>query len=213
MYLPRPFEVTDIAVLHGLVSTQPLGTLITTGAAGLLANHVPFELDPAPAPLGTLRCHVARANTVWKDCAAGSEALVIFQGPSAYISPSWYPTKQETGEVVPTWNYAVVHARGPFNVIEDREWLRGLVTRLTDRHEGGRAQPWQVTDAPPAFIGQLLGAIVGIEIPLQSLVGKWKLGQNRPAGDRAGVAAGLAAEPGEAARQMAAMMTKDSPTC
>lgn len=208
MYLPRFFEVTDITALHGLIQAHPFGALVTTGPAGIYANHLPFELAPEPAPFGTLRCHVARANPVWKECMAGPEALVIFQGPSAYISPSWYPTKQETGEVVPTWNYAVVHARGPFNVIEDREWLRGIVTRLTDRHETGRATPWQVSDAPPPFIEQLLGAIVGIEIPLASLTGKWKLSQNRPAADQAGVAAGLAREPGDMARQMAGMMAK-----
>lgn len=212
MYLPRHFEVTDVAALHGLITAHPFGTLVTTGATGLLANHVPFELDPSPGPLGTLRCHVARANPVWKECAAGSGTLVIFQGPSAYISPSWYPTKRETGEVVPTWNYAVVHGRGPFNVIEDRAWLRGLVERLTDRHEAGRAAPWQVGDAPAPFIDQLLGAIVGIEIPLQALTGKWKLGQNRPAADQAGVAAGLATEPGEMAQLLAAMMGGSSPT-
>jgi transcriptional regulator len=206
MYLPRYFEVVDVAALHALIAAHPLGALVVNGSGGLIANHVPFELDPAPAPFGTLRCHVARANPVWREATAGVEALVIFQGPSAYISPSWYPAKQETGEVVPTWNYAVVHGRGPVTIIEDRAWLRGFVERLTDRHESGRAPPWQVSDAPPAFIEQLLGAIVGIEIPLRSLTGKWKLSQNRPAADRAGIAAGLMQDAGDAPRHMAAMM-------
>jgi transcriptional regulator len=206
MYLPRHFEETDAGALHGLIRSRPFGTLVTTAAGRLDANHLPFELDPVPAPYGTLRCHVARANPVWKEVQAATEALVIFLGPDAYISPSWYATKQESGAVVPTWNYAVVHARGAPHVIEDREWLRGLVQRLTDRHEAGRPAPWQVSDAPPAFIDKLLGVIVGIEIPIRTLTGKWKLSQNRPEADRTGIVTGLADAGTEAAGEMLRMM-------
>ena len=148
MYLPSHFEETRIDVLHELVRQYPLGSLVTLGAKGLNANHIPFELDAAPAPYGTLRGHVARANPVWRDYDPAFEALVIFHGPQVYISPSWYETKKETGEVVPTYNYAVVHAYGRLRIVEDRAWLRGLVARLTERFEGGRAAPWQVSDAP-----------------------------------------------------------------
>lgn len=128
MYLPSHFEETRIDVMHQLIRERPLATLVTLGADGLSANHIPFELDSAPAPLGALRCHVARANPVWRDFSAATEALVIFHGPQVYISPSWYETKKRSGEVVPTYNYAVVHAYGRLNVIDDRDWLRGLVT-------------------------------------------------------------------------------------
>jgi transcriptional regulator len=193
MYLPRHFEETDVATLQGLIRAHPLGALVTLGAAGLDANHVPFEVDPDPAPFGTLSAHVARANPVWKE-AAGTDVLVLFQGPEIYISPSWYPTKQETAKVVPTWNYAVVHAHGRLRAIEDRDWLRAFVTRLTDRHEAGRADPWKVTDAPADYVETMLGGIVGLEIPLARLVGKWKTSQNRPAQDQNGVIEGLSRE-------------------
>ncbi len=206
MYLPKYFAETDVAALHRLIGEHPFGTLVTRTAGGIEANHLPFELHPQPPPFGTLHCHVARANPVWQEALADTEALIIFQGPSGYISPSWYPTKQESGEVVPTWNYAVVHARGPLRIIEDREWLRGLVTRLTEHHEAGREEPWQVSDAPAPFIEQMLGAIVGIEIPMRALTGKWKLSQNRPAGDRHGVVRSLAERGDGAAQALAAMM-------
>ena len=193
MYLPSHFEETRIDVLQELVRQYPLGSLVTLGAKGLNANHIPFELDAAPAPYGTLRGHVARANPVWRDYDPAFEALVIFHGPQVYISPSWYETKKETGEVVPTYNYAVVHAYGRLRIVEDRAWLRGLVARLTERSEGGRAAPWQVSDAPQDFIDKQLGAIVGIEIEVSKMLGKWKASQNRPATDRAGVAEALGA--------------------
>jgi transcriptional regulator len=191
MYLPSHFEETRVDVLHQLVRERPLATLVTLGAAGLNANHLPFELDTEPLPNGTLRCHVARANPVWRDYSLGTEALVIFHGPQVYISPSWYETKTQSGEVVPTYNYAVVHAYGTLRIIQDRAWLRGLVTRLTERFESASAAPWQVSDAPEDFIEKQLGAIVGIEIAVTRLAGKWKVSQNRPALDRAGVVEAL----------------------
>ena len=191
MYVPSHFEETRADVLHQLIRAHPLAALVTLGAAGLNANHIPFEIEPAPAPCGTLRGHVARANPVWRDAAADVDALVIFQGPQAYVTPSWYATKRETGKVVPTYNYMVVHAYGPLRVVEDRAWLRALVERLTNRFEAARPQPWAVKDAPGDYIETMLGAIVGIEIPVARLVGKWKASQNRPAKDRTGVIAGL----------------------
>lgn len=191
MYLPSYFEETRVEVLHQLMRERPLATLVTLGAAGLTANHIPFELAGAPLPNGMLRGHVARANPVWRDYARDTEALVIFHGPQVYISPSWYETKKQSGEVVPTYNYAVVHACGALRIIEDRAWLRGLVTRLTERFESASAAPWQVSDAPADFIEKQLGAIVGIEIAITKLVGKWKASQNRPAQDRAGVVEAL----------------------
>ncbi len=201
MYLPRHFEETRVETLHELIRAHPLGALVTLAPAGLDANHIPFEVDPDPAPFGTLRGHVARANPVWRERVADVEALVLFQGPELYISPSWYPSKQETAKVVPTWNYAVVHAHGPLRVIDDREWLRAFVIRLTDRHEAGSRDPWKVTDAPADFIDTQLGAIVGLEMPIARLVGKWKVSQNRPAPDREGVVRGLqqAGDPSAAA--------------
>lgn len=184
MYLPSHFEETRIDVLHQVIRHRPLATLVTLGADGLSANHIPFELDSAPAPLGTLRCHVARANPVWRDYSLDTEALVIFHGPQVYISPSWYETKNQSGEVVPTYNYAVVHAYGSLKIVDDRDWLRGLVTRLTERFESASAAPWRVSDAPAPFIDKQLTAIVGIEIAITKLTGKWKASQNRPAQDR-----------------------------
>lgn len=196
MYLPAHFAETRPEVLHGLIRDHPLGALVTLGSTGLDANHLPFEFDPAPAagaPHGTFRAHVARANAVWKDHSPDLEVLVIFQGSQAYITPSWYEAKREHGKVVPTYNYCVVHAHGPLRVIDDPAWLHAMVTRLTARHESTQPAPWAVADAPPDFIAKQLAAIVGIEIPVTRLIGKWKVSQNRAPADRAGITAGLAA--------------------
>jgi transcriptional regulator len=191
MYTPAHFEETRIEVIHQLIREQPLATVVTLGASGLTANHIPLELDPEPQPFGLLRGHVARANPMWRDFSSDAGALVIFQGPQIYITPSWYETKKETGKVVPTWNYAVAHASGGLRIIEDREWLRRFVTHLTSRFEADRPAPWKVSDAPEEFIEKQLEGIVGIEIPIVKLVGKWKVSQNRPQRDREGVVEGL----------------------
>ncbi len=205
MYLPKHFEETRAEVLHTLIRHQPLGLLVTLNDAGLQANNIPFVLDPDPAGgPGILRAHVARANPLWRDARTDVEALVVFQGPQAYISPGWYPSKREHGKAVPTWNYVTVQARGTLRAIDDAEWLRAFVTRLTTTHEAAQAKPWAVTDAPPEFIDATLRAIVGIELTLTALTGKWKVSQNRPAADRAGVVAGLTtAGQTEAARSVA----------
>jgi transcriptional regulator len=208
MYVPAHFEETRQEVLSRLIHDHSLAALVTLGSDGLNANHIPLELDPAPAPLGTLRGHVARGNPVWQDFSRDVEVLAIFQGPQAYISPAWYQTKRETGKVVPTYNYIVVHAYGPMRIVEDRVWLRALVERLTNRHEAGKPEPWKVTDAPADFIEQMLGAIVGIEIPLTRLVGKWKVSQNRPAVDREGVVKALGEMEDGGARAMSGLVKK-----
>ena len=210
MYLPSYFEETRVEVLHQLMRERPLATLVTLGAAGLNANHLPFELDSEPLPNGTLRCHVARANPVWRDYSLGTEALVIFTGPQVYISPSWYETKKQSGEVVLTYNYAVVHAYGALRIIQERAWLRGLVTRLTERFESASAAPWRVSDAPEDFIDKQLGAIVGIEITITRLAGKWKISQNRPALDRAGVVEALSETAGVDSLAIAQMIRERS---
>jgi transcriptional regulator len=210
MYLPQHFEESRVDVLHGLIHDHPLGALVTLTSRGLDANHIPFEVDPEPAPLGTLRGHVARANPVWRDVSSDVEALVIFQGPGTYISPAWYPTKQETGKVVPTRNYAVVHAHGTPRFIDDRAWLRAFVEMLTNRHEAARRDRWHVTDAPADYIDKQLGAIVGLEIPIARLVGKWKMSQNRPAQDRAGVVEGLRQEGGQAGAAIADLVRQSN---
>jgi transcriptional regulator len=192
MYLPAHFEETRPEVLHELVRAHPLGLLVTLGPAGLQANPVPFMLDlAAEGGAAVLRAHVARANPVWREARVDVESLVVFQGPQAYISPSLYPSKAATGKVVPTWNYVMVQARGTLRVVDDAPWLHALVTRLTDRHEAPRAAPWAVSDAPADYVDTMLRAIVGIEITLSALTGKWKVSQNRNATDRAGVADGL----------------------
>ena len=191
MYLPAHFKEARASVMHDLIRAHPLGTLVTLGSAGLNGNHMPFEVIPDPAPLGTLRAHVARANPVWRDFSKDVEALVVFQGAQGYVTPSWYPTKKEDGKVVPTWNYLVVHAYGPLRIVDDAAWLRAFVTRLTDRFEAASADPWKVTDAPDDYVEKMLTAIVGIEIPLTQLLGKWKVSQNRPAADREAVVQGL----------------------
>lgn len=207
MYIPKHFEETRVDVLHQLIREHAFAALVTLGPDGLNANHIPFEINPEPAPFGTLRGHVARANPVWKDAAPGTEALVMFQGPSTYITPSWYATKKETGKVVPTWNYAMVHAYGPLRAVEDAGWLRGLLGQLTDHHESRRSEPWKLADAPDEFIERQMKAIIGIEIPITRLIGKWKVSQNRPAVDRDGVIAGLA-QNGDAPSQAMAELVR-----
>ena len=209
MYLPSHFEETRVEILHRLIRAHPLGALVTFGADGLDANHVPFEIDPDPAPFGTLHAHVARANPVWREFSKEVDPLVIFQGAQTYVTPSWYRTKTETGKVVPTFNYIVVHAYGTMRVFEDSAWLRKFVSGLTDRFEASRAQPWAVTDAPEDFVAMQLRAIVGVEIQLTRLIGKWKTSQNRPAADQLGVIAGLRDSDDAVARAMAAAVEQN----
>jgi transcriptional regulator len=194
VYLPAHFAETRVEVLHAAIREAGLATLVTTGPGGLDASHLPFLLEPSPAPLGRLVGHVARGNPAWRETPAGSEALVIFLGPDAYVTPSWYATKRETGKVVPTWNYLAIHATGRVRFFDERERLLELVTRLTDRHERPRTAPWKVSDAPADYVDGLLQAIVGVELEITRLEGKWKASQNRTAADREGVAAGLETE-------------------
>lgn len=193
MYQPAAFAEERVDVMHALLRAHPFATLVTCADGAPEANHLPLLIDPQPAPCGTLRGHVARGNPLWQQDHAGREALVIFQGPQVYVTPSWYAAKRETGKVVPTWNYAVVHARGPLIIHDDPVWLRDLVSRLTMQQEATLPQPWGIDDAPPAYIEQMLQAIVGIEILIARIEGKWKVSQNRSAADRDGVVAGLQA--------------------
>jgi len=188
MYLPAHFEETRVDVMHALMRAHPLATWVVPSPDGLVVNHVPFLVDPSRGPHGTLVGHVARANPVWRQLVAG---VAVFQGPQAYISPNWYPSKREHGKAVPTWNYAVVHAHGTPRALESRDDLLRIVTRLTEVHEAGSAVPWSVADAPADYLDQMLKAIVGIEMPIERLVGKWKVSQNRSLPDRMGTAAGL----------------------
>ncbi len=205
MYQPPHHREDRLEVQHALIRAHPLGLLVTAGPGGLVANPIPFLVEAAGAPLGVLRAHCARANPQWRELAAVEECLVVFQGPQAYVTPSWYPSKAEAGKVVPTWNYATVHAWGRPRVVEEADWLRRQIADLTGAQEAGRAQPWQVSDAPADYLAAMIRGIVGIEIPIARIEGKWKVSQNRPEADRAGVAAGLAAE-GEAA--MAALVSE-----
>lgn len=193
MYLPAHFREERLEVLHDFIRQQSFATLVTLGADGLIANHIPLVLHAEPAPLGTLRGHVSKANPQWRDSLPDVPALAIFQGPSAYISPSWYPTKQETGRVVPTYNYVVVHAHGPLATFTEPSLLEDHLRTLTSQHEAAFPMPWTIDAAPTDFIQGLLKSIVGIEIPIQRLEGKWKVSQNRLAVDRAGVVKGLRA--------------------
>jgi transcriptional regulator len=193
MYEPPLHREDDLAKQHALIRARPLGLLISAGPHGLLANAIPFLVDPAASRLGTLRAHMARANGQWRELAEAPQALVIFQGVEHYISPSWYATKYETGKVVPTWNYVIVQARGRAEVIEDDAWLAGQIEALTRAREAGRDRPWAVGDAPADFIALQRRAIVGVEIEILDIRGKWKASQNRSAADRQGVVAGLEA--------------------
>jgi transcriptional regulator len=190
MYLPAHFTESRPEVLHALMREYPLATLVTQGADGPTANHLPLHLAPEIGVFGALQGHVARANPLWRD-SADTDVLVIFHGPQAYVTPSWYETKREHGRAVPTWNYVVVHARGRMRAIDDAAWLSQQLEALVAEHEEGFAEPWRMTDAPADYVEKMLSAIVGIEIVISDLAGKWKTSQNQPPGNRAGVAAGL----------------------
>jgi len=209
MYNPTHFQETRTEPLHALVRDCPLGLLVTqSDGGGLEANSIPFLLDVDPDGRTVLRAHVARANPVWREARQDVDSLVVFQGPQAYVSPNWYPSKAEHGKAVPTWDYIVVQARGRLAVHDDAAWLRRLVDRLTHRHEASRPQPWALGDAPADYQQAMLRGIVGIEIPVDSLEGKWKVSQNRSAADRAGVAQGLREQTDAGSLAMAAAVAK-----
>lgn len=203
MYQPPHFVETRPDVLHALIRAHPLGLLVSNGTDGPIANPLPFLLDADAGPHGRLRAHLAKANPQWRSISKNTEmpVLVVFQGADSYVTPSWYETKRETGKVVPTWNYAVVQVRGRARIVDDKEWLAGQIAELTATHEAPRAEPWQVTDAPAPFIEAQIKGIIGLEIDITEISGKWKVSQNRPIADRVGVANGL--EAGGSADEMA----------
>jgi len=194
VYIPEHFRETRIEVLREFIGQHALGTLVAVTAEGISANHIPMQLLPASdAGLGVLRGHIARANSLWRLLPAESAVLAIFIGPDHYVSPSWYPSKREHGKAVPTWNYATVHVTGSIRFIEDAAWLYQLVESLTDEHEQGHVDRWRITDAPPDYVAGMVRAIVGFEIQVSAIEGKFKASQNRSAADRAGVAGALRA--------------------
>ena len=191
MYIPPQFEQPDIEVMHELIRSRPLATLVTLGSNGINANHIPLHLSLTPEPFGVLRGHVARSNPIWSDLDSDIEVLAIFHGPDAYISPSWYATKQDTGKVVPTWNYTVVHAYGSLRIIDDAAWVRAQLEALTNHNEAVFSEPWAVSDAPVDFTEKLIEAVVGIEMVITRLSGKWKVSQNQPPQNQNSVIQGL----------------------
>ena len=209
MYVPRAFAESDIPLLHQQMQATPLPVLVTHGSQGLVASHVPLLLNPDEGPNGTLYGHLARANPHWQALAQGAEALVIFAGEQAYVSPSFYPSKAEDGKSVPTWNYLAVHAYGQAQVFDDAECLLALVSRLSNKHEAGRAEPWSVSDAPRDYIDSMLKAIVGFSLPITRLNGKRKLSQNRSAADQAGVRNGLLASNNPQDHALAQLIAKE----
>ncbi|PAA35632.1 FMN-binding negative transcriptional regulator [Pseudomonas fragi] len=209
MYVPRAFAVDDIKILHQQMQASPLPVLVTHASQGLLASHVPMLLNPDEGPCGTLYGHLARANPHWQDLAQGTEALVIFAGEQAYISPTFYPGKADHGKAVPTWNYLAVHAYGMAEVFDDAERLLALVSHLSDRHEANRPAPWAVSDAPADYVDSMLKAIVGFRLPITRLQGKRKLSQNRDARDQAGVRQGLLANPNPQDHALAHLIVKE----
>jgi transcriptional regulator len=193
MYTPPAFREDDLPTIHAEMRKIQLATLVTVTANGLIATHLPLMLDSTAGEHGTLYGHVARGNTQWLESLPEVEALAMFTASDTYVTPNWYPSKQETGKVVPTWMYTAIHAYGTVRFIDDAEWLRDFVTRLTDKHEAAYSQPWKVTDAPPAYVDSQLARIVGVELPISRLEGKWKFDQRSSEPDRIGVMAGLEA--------------------
>lgn len=191
MYLQQHFEETRPEVLDALIKSHPFATLVVRGETGLIVNHIPLLLCESDDGQRVLKGHVARANPLWREMGNGREAVAVFQGPDSYVTPSWYESKKVDGKVVPTWNYAVVHAHGTPRATEDAQWLLTHLKDMSDEQERGESIPWSLSDAPPDYIERLTKAIVGIEFPVSHIVGKWKVSQNRPIADRLGVAAGL----------------------
>lgn len=194
MYVPQHFEEQRAEALHELIRSHPLGALVVQGPHGLDADHIPFHLDENAGEHGVLLAHVARANPLWKEAKDGDEVLVIFRAEDAYVSPNWYPSKHETHRQVPTWNYRVVHVHGRLSIRDDERFVRGVVARLTRTHESrtGDPRPWKMTDSSEAYIAQMLAAVVGLEVRIERIVGKSKVGQNREARDRINAAEELA---------------------
>lgn len=210
MYLPAHFEECRPEALHALMRAHPLATVVTMSSSGLVANHLPLHLGTGDDGGVVLQGHVARANPVWKDLVADTETLAVFRGADSYITPDWYPAKREHGKVVPTWNYAAVHAYGQLRIVDDPVRVREIVTRLTAVHEAPRARPWRLDDAPADYLEGMMRAIVGIELVVTRLTGKWKVSQNQPAANREGVIAGLEEDGSERARTMATMVDAGS---
>jgi transcriptional regulator len=208
MYVPKKHAETDLAVLHALIRSHPLATWATHSEGEIIVNHLPLLLDATRGSFGTLMGHIARANPVWQCASRTVPSALVFHGPESYISPSWYPSKHAHGAAVPTWNYAVVHAHGIPLIIEDQDWLLDHVTRLTNEHEAAQALPWKVSDAPAEFIERMLKQIVGIEIPISRILGKWKINQNRSTADRLGVVAGLLGAGDTPSVEMATLVEK-----
>ncbi len=211
MYQPKHFEETRIEVMQALVASQPLSTLVTLSDEGLVADQIPMLLRPGEGPFGTLVGHVARANPLWRQTRLDTPVLAIFQGPQHYISPSWYPTKQEHGKVVPTWNYVVVQARGLLQIHDDPDWVRQQATQITNQQERTSAKPWAVDDAPRDYTDSMIKAVVGISIEVTLWSGKWKVSQNQPAVNRAGVVQTLETLQGAQALAMASLVTAHAP--
>jgi len=206
VYIPEKFAEPRVPVMHELIRAYPLATVVTYSPGGLNANHLPLHLSDSPGPYGTLQGHIVRTNPLFKDIGEGIETLTIFHGPASYITPSWYATKKETGRVVPTWNYAVVHAYGVLRVVANASWLRAQLDALTGHNEAFFAEPWAVSDAPAEYIDKAMSAIVGVEMVITKLLGKWKVSQNQPAENRAGVVAGLQASGLAGSEAMAALV-------
>ena len=206
MYLPKAFGEHKPERLRDFIRSYPLGTLVTATTNGLEANHIPLLIADTAGAGATLHGHIARANPLWRDVSPNAHALVIFHGPDGFISPSWYPSKRENARVVPTWNYAVVHAHGLLRFIDDSAWVRAHVEALTHEHEANRDTPWAVTDAPAEFVDKMVTAVVGLEISITRWYGKWKVSQNRSAADRVGVIEGLEGEASASSVAMAALI-------
>lgn len=206
MYIPKANEEKRIDVLHDLIELQPLASLVTMGQNGLFASHLPMVLERGAGTQGLLKGHLSRANQQWRDFVPSVQALAIFAGPQHYISPSWYPEKAESGKVVPTWNYVVVHVYGALRVIEDKAWLLDHLNALTTRQEASSPMPWKVSDAPADYVDSLTKGIVGVELPIERIEGKWKVSQNQPERNRAGVAQGLERLDTAASRAMRALV-------
>ena len=206
MYIPEHFREDSLPVLHNVIREIRFGTLTTADERGIEANHFPMLIDETKGPLGTLCGHMARANPQWQRAKSGNQALAIFLGPSAYVTPSWYPSKRETGRVVPTRNYIAIHAYGEISFYDDPSELKAHVSQLTDVHEANRSEPWSVSDAPADFIERMIAGIVGFRLAITNIQGKWKMSQNRTAADMAGAREGLAREGREESRAVAAQM-------